>query len=160
MDKLSDALLDCMKAASHSTMPTACPWHGAPARLNFPWYDQDCRDACNARESVEDNSHSTAAQRKVAEKQYHSVTDRKKIEHTRKGNAELCDMAAKDPSHFWKVFKASSHNFCLVTLSAQIEAFRASMGAQPAQGTESSPSGVSNSCTPDAACLNADIKKT
>lgn len=76
----------------------------------------------------------------------------------KKRNAELCAMSAKDPNHFWQAFKAPSHNSCPVELSAQFEAFRALMGAQLAQGTGSPPpSGVSDLCTPGAACLNAHI---
>ena len=118
-----------------------------------PWYDQAY--GCKARDAVERNLHRTVAQKETAEKQYHSVTDRKKSEYMKKRNAELCAMSAKDPNHFWRAFKAPSHSSCPVELTAQFEAL---MGAQPAQGIGSSPpSGVSDSCTPDAACLNADI---
>ena len=101
-----------MNSASHSTMPTTCRRHGAPARRMEPWYDQACRDACKARDAVERNLHSTGAQKEIAEKQYHSVTDRKKSVYMEKRNAELCAKSAKDPNHFWRAFKAPSHNSC------------------------------------------------
>ena len=46
----------------------------------------------------------------------------------------------------------------VVLSSAQIEAFKALMGAQPAQGAEGSTTpGVSNLCSPDAECLSVDV---
>ncbi|DBA90414.1 TPA: hypothetical protein ACH3X1_003688 [Trebouxia sp. C0004] len=41
---------------------------------------------------------------------------------------ELCEMASKDPSGFWRAFKTQRHNVCPVELAAQFEAFRALMG--------------------------------
>ncbi|KAL0031109.1 hypothetical protein WJX77_004143 [Trebouxia sp. C0004] len=49
---------------------------------------------------------------------------------------ELCEMASKDPSGFWRAFKTQRHIVCPVELAAQFEAFRALVGAQPAQTPE------------------------
>lgn len=55
---------------------------------------------------------------------------------------ELCAMAAKAPSHLWQTFKTLSFKSYPVPLVAEFAAFRASMGAKPAQGAEdSTPSG-------------------
>jgi len=48
------------------------------------------------------NPHSNAAEKVVAEKKFRFVTDRFKETWTRKRNAELCELSAKDPSQFWK----------------------------------------------------------
>ena len=77
------------------------------------------------------NPHSTAAEKDVAEKIFRSVTDRVKETWTQKCNTELCELSAKDPSQFWKAFKAPQSNAWPVELSAQFEAFRALMGAEP-----------------------------
>ena len=45
-------------------------------------------------------------------------------------------MASKDPSGFWRAFKTQQHKVCPVELAAQFEAFRALMGAQPAETPE------------------------
>lgn len=103
------------------------------------------------------NPHSAAAEKKVAEKKCCSVTDGVKEAWTKQHNAELCEMSARDPSRFWKAFKAPHRNACPVELSAQFEAFRALMGAKPQPAPQRpADSGVSTSC-PDDACLNQDI---
>jgi len=85
------------------------------------------------------------------------VTDRVKETWTQKRNVELCELSARDPSQFWKAFKAPQSNACPVELSAQFEAFRGLMGAEPQSAPQRpADSGVSTSCTEDA-CLNADI---
>ncbi len=38
-------------------------------------------------------------------------------------------MASKDASDFWRALKTWKHNVCPVELAAQLEAFRALMGA-------------------------------
>ncbi|DBA81524.1 TPA: hypothetical protein ACH3X1_007298 [Trebouxia sp. C0004] len=49
---------------------------------------------------------------------------------TQKRNVELCELSAKDPSQFWKAFKAPQSNACPVELSTHFDAFRALMGAK------------------------------
>lgn len=49
----------------------------------------------------------------------------------RKRNVDLCELAAKEPSQFWKAFKSPRSNACPVELSVQFEAFKALMGAEP-----------------------------
>ena len=70
---------------------------------------------------------------------------------------DLCEMAAKDASQFWKVLKTSRHYLCPVELSAQFEAFKILMGAEPmpAPKLPTTP-GV---CTLglESVCLNDDI---
>ena len=84
------------------------------------------------------------------------MTDRVKEAWSQRRNAELCEMAAKDASKFWRLFKTSHSNACLVELSAQFEAFRALMGAEPLPAPERhAASGVSTSDPDDA--LNKDI---
>ncbi|KAL3139376.1 hypothetical protein ABBQ38_003710 [Trebouxia sp. C0009 RCD-2024] len=50
---------------------------------------------------------------------------------SRQRNVELCEMAAKGASRFWRLFKTPHSNACPVELSAQFAAFRALMGAEP-----------------------------
>jgi len=52
------------------------------------------------------------AEKDVAEKQFRSVTDRVKETWTQNHNVELCELSAKDPSQFWRTFKASQNNAC------------------------------------------------
>ena len=102
--------------------------------------------------------HSTDEQNKLAESRYRSVSNRTKKIWSRRRNNELVEMSAKDPSRFWKAFKTPQRSACPVELTAQFEAFRALMGAQPAQGTaRPTTSGVSTSCPPDVECLNWNI---
>ncbi|KAA6417167.1 MAG: hypothetical protein FRX49_12871 [Trebouxia sp. A1-2] len=87
------------------------------------------KEALGLKEAVYKNPHSTAAGKDVAKKKrLQSVTDRVKETWTQKRNVELCELATKDPSQFWKAYKATQSNACLVELSAQFEAFRALMG--------------------------------
>ena len=67
---------------------------------------------------------------------------------------EVCEM---DASKFWRIFKTPFDNACPVELSAQFEAFRALLGAEPlpAPGRPAVP-GVSTPGSDDA-CLNKDI---
>jgi len=67
----------------------------------------------------------------AAQKIFRSWTDRVKETWKRQRNVELCEMAAKDASQFWRVFKTLRSNACPVKLTAQFEAFRTSMGANP-----------------------------
>jgi len=67
----------------------------------------------------------------AAEKILHSLTDRVKETWKRQRNVELCEMAAKDASQFWRVFKSLRSNACPVKLTAQFEALRTLMGADP-----------------------------
>ena len=115
---------------------------------NQPWFDSSCREALAVKEAVYKNSHSTAAEKNVAEKKFRSVTDRVKETWTQKRNVELCKLSARDPCQFWKAFKAPQSNACPVELSAQIEAFRGLMGAEPQSAPQKlADSGVSTSCT-------------
>ena len=71
-------------------------------------------------------------------------------------NVELCEMAAKDASRFWRLFKTPHSNACPVELSAQFAAFRALMGAEPLPAPiRHATSGVSIPNSDDA--LNKDI---
>ena len=117
-----------------------------------------CREALGLKQAVYNNPHSTAAEKVVAEKILRFVTDRVKETWTQKRNAELCELSAKDPSQCWKAFlKAPQSNAGPVELSAQFEAFRALMGAEPQSAPQRpADSGVSTACSDDA-CLNADI---
>ena len=84
------------------------------------------------------------------------MTDRVKEAWSHWRNVELCEMAAKDASKFWRLFKTLHSNACPVELSAQFEAFRALMGAEPLLAPEGhAASGVSTSDPDDA--LNKDI---
>ncbi|KAL3156305.1 hypothetical protein ABBQ32_012573 [Trebouxia sp. C0010 RCD-2024] len=62
---------------------------------------------------------------------FRSLTGRVKEAWSRQRNVELCEMAAKDASRFWRLFKTPHSNACPVELSAQFAAFRALMGAEP-----------------------------
>ena len=99
----------------------------------------------------------TGGSAEVAEKKFRSVTDRVKETWTQKRNVDLCELSARDPSQLWKAFNAPHSNVCPVELSAQFEAIRGLMGAEP-QSAPQRPagSGVSISC-PEDACLNSDI---
>ena len=109
------------------------------------------------RNAVYKHPHSTAAEKGVAEKRFRPVTDRVKEAWTKQRNAELCEMSARDPSRFWQAFKAPQSSACPVELSAQFEAFRALMGAEPQLAPQRlADSGVSTPCTDDA-CLNQYI---
>ena len=66
-------------------------------------------------------------------------------------------MASKDPSGFWRAFKTQKHNVCPVELAAQFEAFRALMGAQPAQTPEQAELSGTSVQAADASCLNAPV---
>jgi len=106
VDVLCDRLEARMKSAAQNTMPQACKRDGVHARKHQPWFDSSCREALGLKDAVYKNPHSTAAEKVVAEKKFRFVTDRVKETWTRKRNAELCELSAKDPSQFWKAFKA------------------------------------------------------
>ena len=122
----------CIRVAAHKTIPLTHTWRGAPARMSKPWYDQACRDARLARQTVHDCPHSTDELRLLAEKQYESVISRTKKRWMQERNAELVAAAEKDPNRFSKAFKAVQHNACPVGLTAQFQACRALMGTLPA----------------------------
>ena len=108
------------------------------------------------KEAVYNNPQSTSTE-VIAEKRFRSVTDRVKEAWSRQRNEELCEMATKDANKFWRLFKTPQSNACPVELSAQFEAFRALMGAEPLPAPERHAApGVPN---PDAdnTCLNKDI---
>ncbi len=58
---------------------------------------------------------------------------------------------------FWRAFKTQKHNVCPVELAAQFEAFRALMGAQPAQTPEQAELSGTSVRAADASCLNAPV---
>ena len=157
VDVLCDKLETCLKSAAQDTMPQACNRQGVHSRKQQPWFDTSCKEALVQKNAVYKNLYSTAAEKEVAEKKFRSVTDRVKEAWTKQRNAELCETSARDPSRFWKAFKAPHSNACPVELSAQFEAFRALIGAesQPAP-QRPADSGVSTLC-PDDTCLNQDI---
>ncbi|KAL3146627.1 hypothetical protein ABBQ32_000858 [Trebouxia sp. C0010 RCD-2024] len=124
-------------------------------RKQQPWFDSRCREALRKKETVYKSPHSTAEDKQVAEKIFRSLTDRIQETWICQRNEELCEMAAK--GEFWKVFKVPLSNTCPVELSAQLEAFRRLMGAEPPPApTRPVAPGVP---TPDLnnACLNGDI---
>ena len=131
MDVLCDRLEACMQFAAQNTMPQACKRNCAHSRKHQPCFDSSCREALALKEAVYKNSHSTAAEKDVAEKKFRSVTDSVKETWTQKRNVELCELSARGPSQCWKAFKAPQSYVCPVELSAQFEAFRGLMGAEP-----------------------------
>ena len=156
VDLLSDNLIECLTSAAKQTMPHART-HVVHSRKQQPWFNGTCKQALTRKEAVYKNLHSTVDQKKAAEKIFRSVTDRVKEAWKRQRNVELCEMAAKDATQFWRVFKTPHSNACPVELSVQFEAFRTLMGAGPlpAPDTPAAP-GV---FTPDSnnASLNANI---
>ena len=106
-----------MKSAAQNTMPQACKRdgvHHVHSRKHQPWFDSSYREALGLKDAVYKTSHSTAAEKVVAEKKFRFVTDRVKETWTRKRNAELCELSAKDPSQFWKAFTAPQSSACPV----------------------------------------------
>ena len=69
-----------------------------------------CKEALVSKNA--DDPLSTGEQKTVATKVYCSCTDRVKEAYERKHNVELCELAAKDPSKFWKIFKTPHSNAC------------------------------------------------
>jgi len=100
VDVLCDKLEACMKSAAQNTMQQACKCNGVHLRKHQPWFDNSCREALDLKDAVYKNPHSTAAEKVVAENKFRFVTDRVKETWTRKRNAELCELSAKDPSQF------------------------------------------------------------
>ncbi|DBA80149.1 TPA: hypothetical protein ACH3X2_007622 [Trebouxia sp. C0005] len=128
-DVLCDRLEACVTSAAQNTTLQACKRDCMHSCKHQPCFDSNCREALGLKEAVYKNPHSTAAGKDVAKKKrLQSVTDRVKETWTQKRNVELCELATKDPSQFWKAYKATQSNACLVELSAQFEAFRALMG--------------------------------
>ena len=78
VDLSAKVLWWCIRVAARKTIPLAHTWRGAPARMSKPWYDQACRDARPARQTVHDCPNSTDELRLLAEKQYESVISRSK----------------------------------------------------------------------------------
>ena len=103
--------------------------------------------------------HSDASEhdKKLAVQQFQNVTARVKGKRLERHSDELCEMASKDPHGFWRAFKTQQSNVCPVELAAQIEAFRALMGSQPAQMPEQADLLGNSVRAADASCLNASI---
>ena len=156
VDVLCDKLETCLKSAAQDTMPQACKRQGVHSRKQQPWFDTSCKEALVQKNAVYKIPHNTAAEKEVAENRFRSVADRVKEAWTKQRNADVCEMSVRDPSRFWKAFKAPHSNACPVELSAQFEAFRALTGAEPQPAPQLADSGVSTSC-PDDTCLNQDI---
>ncbi|DBA81569.1 TPA: hypothetical protein ACH3X1_007341 [Trebouxia sp. C0004] len=102
-------------------------------------------------------SNASDQEKEIAVQCFHAVMNRVKKAWLENRAAELCEMASKDPGGVWRAFKTQKHNVCPVELAAQFEAFRALMGAQPAQTPEQAElSGTSVRAT-DASRLNAPV---
>ena len=115
---------------------------------------------CKAAKKVKNRvyySNASDQEKEIAVQCFHAVTDRVKKTWLEKRAAELCEMASKDPSGFWRAFKTQKHNVCPVELAAQFEAFRALMGAQPAQTPEQAELSGTSVRAADASCLNAPV---
>ncbi|DBA75869.1 TPA: hypothetical protein ACH3X1_010267 [Trebouxia sp. C0004] len=118
------------------------------------------RSECKAAKKVRNRvfySNASDQEKEIAVQCFHAVTDRVKKAWLEKRAAELCEMASKDPSGFWRAFKTQRHNICPVELAAQFEAFRALMGAQPAQTPEQAELSGTSVRAADASCLNAPV---
>ncbi|KAL3140590.1 hypothetical protein ABBQ32_005163 [Trebouxia sp. C0010 RCD-2024] len=102
-------------------MPQVCKRSGVHSRKQQAWFDNRCRQALAQQEAVYNNPHSTTTQKMIAEKMFRSVTDRVKEALSCQRNVELCEMAAKDASRFWRLFKTPHSNACPVELSAQLQ---------------------------------------
>ena len=137
-------------------MPQVCKQPGVHSRKHQAWFDSKCKQALKQKEAVYKNPHSTAEQKIAAEKIFRSVTDRVKEAWSHRRNVELCEMAAKDASKFWRLFKTPHSNACPVELSAHFEAFRALMGAEPLPAPERHAASSVSTSDPDDA-LNKDI---
>ena len=125
VDLLATKLIACLISAAQSTMPQVCKRSGVCTRKQQAWFDSRCKEALAQKEAVYNNPHSTATQKLIAEKTFRSVTDRVKETRLYQRNMELCDMAAKDATKFWRLFKTPHSHACPVELSAQFAAFKA-----------------------------------
>ena len=119
-------------------------------------------ETCKASTTSHTDKHHTSTKKKKRKVTgayavcWDAVTDRVKTWLERRA-AELCEMASKDPSGFWRANKTQKHNVCPVELAAQFEAFRALMGAQPAQTAEQAELSGTSVRAADASCLNAPV---
>ncbi|KAL3162344.1 hypothetical protein ABBQ32_010027 [Trebouxia sp. C0010 RCD-2024] len=125
------------------------------SRKQQPWFDSRCRKALTEKEAVYKSPHSTAEDKQVAEKVFRSLTDRVK-------EAWICQRMRSCVRWLPRVTSGKSSKYHSATpvrfdLSAQLEAFRRLMGAEPPPTpTRPVAPGVSS---PDLnnACLDDDI---
>ena len=97
-------------SAAQSTMPQVCKRSGVCSRKQQAWFDSRCTEALAQKAAVYNNPHSTATQILIAEGTCRSVTDRVKEKWLYQRNMELCEMAAKDATQFWRLFKTPHSN--------------------------------------------------
>ena len=137
-------------------MPQLCKRSGVCSHKQQAWSESRCKEALAQKEDVYSNPHSTATQKLIAEKIFCSVTDRVKEAWSCQRSVELCEMAAKDASRFWRLFKTPHSNAYPVELSAQFAAFSATTGTEPLPAPiRHATSGVSIPNSDDA--MNKDI---
>ena len=110
---MAQSMITSLLSAAHDTTPQTCNKPRMRSRKQQPWFDSRCRKALREKEAVYKSPHSTAEDKRVAEKVFRPLTDRVKETWTCQRNEELCEMAAK--GDFWKVFKVPLSNTCPVS---------------------------------------------
>ncbi len=156
VDTVVAILITCMTEAAQQTLPHKQKRSVQNTFPRNPWFDAECKAAKKVKNRVY-YSDASDQEKQIAVQCFHAVTDRVKKAWQEKRAAELCEMASKDPSGFWRAFKTQKHNVCPVELAAQFEAFRALMGAQPAQTPEQAELSGTSVRAADASCLNAPV---
>lgn len=156
VDTVVAILIACMTEAAQQTLPHKQKRSVQNTFLRNPWFDAECKAAKKVKNRVY-YSNASDQEKEIAVQSFHAVTDRVKKVWLERRAAELCEMASKDPSGFWRTFKTQKHNVCPVELAAQFEAFRALMGAQPAQTPEQAELSGTSVRAADASCLNAPV---
>lgn len=110
----------CCKLASKAVYPHASSKHELTAHAKQ--HLQNRKLCSRTRRAIQH-------QKMAAWKILCSWPDRVKETWKRQRNVELCDMAAKDASQFWRDLQTLRSNACPLKLTAQFGGFTTSMGA-------------------------------
>ena len=150
------ALQECIIAAATSTFGHCKPASNKHRHQHKPWYDDECKAL---RKEV--SSYQIAdPQRALLSKQYTQLVKKKRRQAEHAAHEELCMLAIKDSSQFWRRFKQRAAVHGDIGADQWKEAFEMLVGRGP-DDTSQIPSAppCSPASQPDEqdACLNAPI---
>lgn len=139
------AIQECITSAATRNFGFHKPKHHS-RHQHKPWYDDECKALRRELTTMpaSDPEHATLA------KQYKRVAKAKRRLHDRAAQLELCELAGRDPSQFWRRYKKATRTEASISQEKWKEAFESLFGPETQNSTHdtSAPSPSFPSPTP------------
>ncbi len=111
---LASALQSCIAQAA--LLSFGRPRGKTLHKSNQKWYDEECKSARAALRNTETEMHEHVAMLKA----YKQLLRRKRRAWQAKTQQELCEMASRNPSSFWRQYNERQSHTCSITRAMEV----------------------------------------